>query len=98
MTSFKKDNKNWRRQWIGVFAGGAIAWALLALFPGLQERISTFSAILWGAAIGAAAVSLESFEKAGAALTRRNNRVLNMLVGLGIPAILVIIIFLVTRQ
>ena len=97
MSSFKEGNKNWRRQWIGVFAGGAVAWALLALFPGLQERISTFSAILWGAAIGAAAVSLDSFERAGAALTRRDNRALNIVIGLGIPAILVIILFLVSR-
>jgi hypothetical protein len=97
MTSFKQDNKKWRRQWVGVFAGAFVSWGLMALFPGLQERISTFSAILWGAAIGAAVVSLDSFEKAGAALTRRDNKTLNLLVGLGIPGILLIILFVVTR-
>ena len=56
-----------------------------------------FSAILWGAAIGAALTSLDSFEKAGAALTRRENKTLNLLVGLVIPGILLIILFLVSR-
>ena len=82
---------------MGVFAGAAAAWALLAVFPGLQERISLFSAILWGGAIGAAVVSLDSFEKAGAALTRKENRALNLAIGLGIPIILLLIFFFVSR-
>ena len=56
-----------------------------------------FSALLWGAAIGAAVVSVDMFERAGAALTRRENRWVNLLVGLGIPAILLIILLLVSR-
>jgi hypothetical protein len=97
MSSFKRDNKKWGRQWVGVFAGAFVSWGLMYLFPSLQERFSMFSAILWGAAIGAALVSLDSFEKAGAALTRRENKALNMLIGLGIPISLLIIFFLVTR-
>jgi hypothetical protein len=54
--------------------------------------------LLWGAAIGAALASLDSFEKAGAALTRRENKALNLLVGLGIPALLLITLFLVSRR
>ena len=81
---------------MGVFAGAAVAWALLVLFPGLQERIGLFSALLWGGAIGAAVTSLDSFEKAGAALTRRENRALNLGIGLGIPIILLIILYLVS--
>jgi hypothetical protein len=97
MSSFKRDNNKWGRQWVGVFAGAAAAWALLLVFPSLQDRISLFSAILWGGAIGAAAVSLDRFEKAGAALTRRNNRTLNLGIGFGIPIILLVILFLVSR-
>jgi hypothetical protein len=97
MSSFKRDNRKWGRQWVGVFAGAFVTWALLLLFPSLQQRISIFSAILWGAAIGAAIASLDSFEKAGAALTRRDNKALNLLVGLGIPIILLIIFFIVSR-
>ena len=82
---------------MGVFAGASVAWALMAVFPSLQDRISFFSAILWGGAIGAAAVSMDSFEKAGAALTRRDNRALNLVVGLGIPVILLLVLFLLFR-
>jgi hypothetical protein len=97
MSSFKRDNRKWGRQWVGVFSGAAVAWALMAVFPSLQDRISFFSAILWGGAIGAAVVSIDSFEKAGAALTRRDNRALNLGVGLGIPIILLFILFLIFR-
>jgi hypothetical protein len=97
MSSFKRSNKKWGRQWVGVFAGAAVAWGLLVIFPGLQERFSLFSAILWGGAIGAAVVSLDSFEKAGAALTRRDNRALNLGIGLGIPILLLILLYLVSR-
>jgi hypothetical protein len=97
MSSFNRDNKKWGRQWVGVFGGAAVAWALMTLFPVLQERFSMFSALLWGAAIGAAVVSVDMFERAGAALTRRENRWVNLLAGLGIPAILLIILLLVSR-
>ena len=97
MSSFKRDNRKWGRQWVGGFAGAAAGWALTYAFPGIVERFSLFSVLLWGAAIGAALASLDSFEKAGAALTRRDNKALNLLVGLGIPALLLIILFLVSR-
>ena len=97
MSSFKQDNRKWGRQWVGGFAGAAVGWALTYVFPGITERFSLISMLLWGAAIGAALASLDSFEKAGAALTRRENKALNLLVGLGIPALLLIILFLVSR-
>jgi hypothetical protein len=98
MSSPKGDNKNYRRQWMGVFAGAAVGWALVNLFPAIEERFSMLTVLLWSAAIGGALVSLDGFIKAGAALTRRDNRVLNLLVGLGIPILLIIILLLIFRS
>ena len=97
MSSFKSSNKKWARQWMGGFGGAAIGWALTYIFPGLVERFSMLTVILWSAAIGAAFLSMDGFVRAGAALTRRDNRVLNLFVGLGIPILLLIILVLVSR-
>jgi len=97
MSSFKKDNKKWGRQWVGVFAGAAVGWSLTFIFPVIEQRFSMLTVLLWSAAIGGALVSLDGFTRAGAALTRRDNRALNLLVGLGIPLILVIVLLLVSR-
>jgi len=97
MSSFKQDNKRWGRQWVGAFAGAAVGWALTYIFPGIEQRFSMLTVILVSAAIGGALTSLDGFIRAGAALTRRENRALNLLVGLGIPILLLLLLLLLSR-
>jgi high-affinity Fe2+/Pb2+ permease len=97
MSSFKQDNKKWGRQWVGAFAGAAVGWALTYLFPSIGQRYSMTTVLLVGAALGAALASLDRFIRAGAALTRRDNRALNLLVGLGIPILLLLLLLLLSR-
>jgi hypothetical protein len=97
MSSFKDSNRKWGRQWVGIFGGAAIGWALTIIFPGLAGRFSLLTVVLWSGVIGGILTSMDEFMRAGAALTRRDNRTLNLLVGLGIPILLLLILYLVSR-
>ncbi|UCD99231.1 MAG: hypothetical protein JSV42_00470 [Chloroflexota bacterium] len=97
MSSFNQDNRKWIRQWVGAFAGGAIGWAITYIFPGILQHYSFTTIILICAALGAALVSLDGFIRAGAALTRRDNRLLNLLVGMGIPLLLLGLLLWLSR-
>jgi len=97
MSSFNQYNKRWGRQWVGAFAGAAVGWALTYIFPGIEQRFSMLTVILVSAAMGGALASLDGFIRAGAALTRRDNRALNLLVGLGIPILLLLLLLLLSR-
>lgn len=77
--------------------GAAIGWALTILFPGLEARFGMVAVLLWSGAIGGVLTSLDGFTRAGAALTRGDDRRLNLLVGLGIPILLLLILYLVSR-
>ncbi len=82
---------------MGIFGGAAVGWVLVTLIPALEQRFSLFSVVLWCAAIGGVLTSLGGFMRAGAALTRRENPWLNLAVGLGMPILLLAIIFLLFR-
>jgi hypothetical protein len=97
MGSSNKDLKKWGRQWVGIFAGVAVGWILTIISPGLEQRFSLLTVVLWSAVIGGVLTSLDSFMRAGAALTRRDNRALNLAVGLGIPILILAVIFLLFR-
>jgi hypothetical protein len=97
MSNFKSSNKKWGRQMVGIFGGAAIGWSLTIVFPGFEERFGMLTILLWGGAIGGILTSLGQFIRAGAALTRRDNQALNLIVGLGIPALLLLILYLVSR-
>ncbi len=97
MSSFKRDNKKWGKQWVGAFFGAAVGWALTYLFPGIEQRFSMLTVLLVSAAIGGSLASLDGFIRAGAALTHRENRTLNLLVGLSIPILLLFLLLLVSR-
>jgi hypothetical protein len=97
MSNLKSSNKKWGRQMVGIFGGAAIGWSLTFLFPGLEERFGMLTILLWSGALGGILTSLGQFMRAGAALTRRDNQVLNLIVGLGIPAFLLLILYLVSR-
>ncbi len=88
----QQNRKGWIRQWSGAIAGAALGFVLIALFPSLAERFSTFSVVIWCAALGGVLTSLGGFMRAGAALTRSENPWLNLAVGLGIPVAILIIV------
>ena len=97
MGSSNKDIKKWGRQWVGIFSGAAVGWILTIIFPILEQRFSLLTVVLWTAVVGGVLTSLGDFMRAGAALTRRDNRSLNLAVGLGIPALILVAIFLIFR-
>lgn len=96
MTTTEEDKqsnkKSWLRQWVGAFAGAALGFVIIALFPSLADRFSTFTIVIWCAVLGGVLTSLGGFMSAGAALTRSENPWLNLAVGLGIPVGILIII------
>ena len=66
--------------------------ALGALFPGLPGQFGgLFYLVLWSGVAGGVLTNLNGFMRAGAALTRSKHRGINLLVGLGIPAIIVVL-------
>ncbi|MBM4423751.1 MAG: hypothetical protein FJ030_10205 [Chloroflexi bacterium] len=84
------DKKELRRNQVIGIAVGLIGGLMTGNFwPSIPAAIGWGGVILWGAAIGAALGSLAQFERAGQALTRRDHRGLNMVVGLSVPLILI---------
>ena len=98
MPASNQSRSNWGRQWVGAFAGAVLGWALVVVFPALEQRFSLLTVILWCAAIGAALTNLDGFSRAGAALTRRQNHQLNIIVGLGLPVLVLLLITLLLRR
>ena len=94
MGTSNKDWKKWGRQWVGILSGAAVGWIITIIFPALEHRFSLLTVVLWSAVIGGVLTSLDDFRRAGAALTRRDNRVLNLAVGLGLPILILVVIFL----
>lgn len=92
MRSNKPEGASWNRQLLGTLAGAALGWGLLSLFPGLAQRFNALTIVLWCAALGAVLANLDGFTRAGAALTRSDKRWLNLLVGLGLPALVLALI------
>ena len=97
MESYKKRRYNFIRQTVGILFGAGIGYLLAVLFPALAERLSLFTLLLICGALGGVIASLEGFTRAGAALTRRENPALNLLVGLGVPALVFLILFFLLR-
>jgi hypothetical protein len=92
MAKQKPERVNWNRQLLGAWAGGLAGLVLSLVFPPLAQRIGILNVVIWSAALGAALASLEGFIRAGAALTHSQNRALNLLVGLGLPALVLLFI------
>ena len=86
-----------KRQIVGITAGIGTGILLLTVFPFFQTNPGTVETILWSAAIGGLIASVASFERAGAALTRSSNRALNLIVSLGITALIFLVIILIIR-
>ena len=88
-----------RNQVIGLL-GGLITGAIIGnSWPGVREAVGGAGGVmLWGAAIGASLGSLPQFEKAGQALTHRESRTFNLLVGLSIPVLVIGLLALVVLR
>ncbi|HEX6305423.1 MAG TPA: hypothetical protein VFZ76_14610 [Anaerolineales bacterium] len=92
MASLEREKGYWKKQWLGVLAGGALGLALGVLFPGLPKQFGgLLSLVLWSGVIGSVLTNLNGFVRAGAALTHSENRGINLLVGLGIPVLIVVL-------
>ncbi|HNB50576.1 MAG TPA: hypothetical protein PK530_01465 [Anaerolineales bacterium] len=84
---------NFRRELLGMFGGIGLAMVISSFVPAIREHYSLGVVILWGGAIGGVVMSLERFEHAGPVLTKKDNRALNYVVGLGLPILLLLLIF-----
>lgn len=73
------------KELLGIFLGISLAMMLSAVVPAIRENYSLGVVILWGGALGGLLSSFERFERAGAALTRGENKVLNYMIGIIIP-------------
>lgn len=73
------------KELIGIFLGISLAMMISSVVPAIREQYSLGMVVLWGGAIGGLLTSYERFERAGAALTRSENRLLNYLVGIAVP-------------
>jgi hypothetical protein len=82
-----------RRQMIGLIGGAVAGLAAALLFPALGENFGLFTVALWGAVLGGVLTSLGAFLRAGKALTRNDNPYLNLLVGLGLPVLILLLIY-----
>lgn len=93
MPPIEREKNYWRNQWVGILAGAGAGLMLVGLIPALADRFGLLTVVLWSAVLGGVISSWEGFVRAGAALTHRQNRLVNLLVGLGIPALLLLLIF-----
>jgi hypothetical protein len=91
-----------RRHLWGIGLGALAGLALEASVPAVRAVAGRSGGLAWGAALGGILASLPEFAAAGAILTRRPNRGLNMralnvAVGLGIPALLMALVYFLLR-
>ena len=73
------------KELLGIFLGISLAMMISAVIPSIREQYSLAIVVLWGGALGGLLTSYERFERAGAALTRSENKVVNYLVGIAVP-------------
>jgi len=84
------------RQIIGLFVGIGLGLMISSLVPAIRERYDLATVVLWSGMAGVVIVAFDQFQVAGAALTRSENRLLNYVVGFGLPlAFLLIVQFFV---
>lgn len=81
---------SWRRQLAGMLAGMALTLAISPLLPPGVREIGLGRLVVWGGIAGSVLASLGRFEQAGAVITGRQDRALNVALGMTISALLVI--------
>ncbi|HLF02392.1 MAG TPA: hypothetical protein VI547_10485 [Anaerolineales bacterium] len=86
-----------RNQVLGILTGLIGGWMTGNFWPFLSDSVGWAGVLLWGAAIGAMLGSLAQFERAGKVLTRGDNRILNLAIGVSVPLLIISVIGLVLR-
>ena len=81
------------RELVGIVLGASAAMMISSLIPAIREQYTLGIVLLWGGAIGGLLASYERFERAGAALTRREGRALNYAVGFGVPVLILFLMY-----
>lgn len=94
--AFRKRER--RRQLIGIGLGIGVGMILSIFFPAIVQSIGLIETLLWSGAIGGVLGSLASFERAGAALTRSDNRFVNLALSLGIVIAFFALVLLLLRN
>jgi hypothetical protein len=94
MVEKRSNRQNWGRQWLGVIGGAIVGFLVSEFLPDLANQIGIFQLVLWCAILGGMLASLEEIIGAGAVITRRQNRWVNLIVGLVVPALLLGIVWL----
>jgi len=85
------------KELLGIFLGISLAMMASSVFPAIRENFTLGAVILWGGALGGLLTSYERFERAGAALTRSENRPLNYAVGISIPLAVIAAFFFLNK-
>ncbi len=86
-----------RNQVLGILTGLIGGWMTGNFWPFISDSVGWAGVLLWGAAIGAMLGSLTQFERAGRVLTRNDNRILNLTVGVSVPLLLIGMLALALR-
>jgi hypothetical protein len=79
---------------LGLLVGALLGAVVAGFGEALGYTLALGDGIFWGAGIGGVLASVPQFEQSGAVLTRRENRVLNTLVGIAGSVVLVGILVL----
>ena len=85
------------KELLGIFLGISLAMMISSVVPAIRENYSLGVVILWGGALGGLLTSYERFERAGAALTRGENKALNTVIGVSIPLLVFVLFFFWNR-
>lgn len=80
---------------MGVIAGAIIGYLVGTFLPNFSNQIGLLPLVLWSAILGGILASLEQIIRAGAVITRGQNRLFNLVIGLAIPALFLGILWLV---
>ena len=85
------------KELLGIFLGISLAMMISSVVPSVRENYTLGIVVLWGGALGGLLTSYERFERAGAALTRGENKALNYIIGISIPLLAIFAFFYFSR-
>jgi cell division protein FtsW (lipid II flippase) len=84
--------RSWKQQFFGVFAGIGAGLIIMSVFPDFAESVGRPRLMLFCAALGGILLSISGYEQAGKVLTRSDKRWLNIMVGLGLPLLVIAVV------
>ncbi|HUN24531.1 MAG TPA: hypothetical protein PK299_15485 [Anaerolineales bacterium] len=94
----KRRNEIRARQISGMILGVIIGLMTANFFPALRSAIGGWAMVLlWSVALGGLVGSLTDFYLIGQRITKRENRTLNNIVGLGLLVVVIGIVLLIAN-